>query len=104
MSKDLTMARLRKVNILAGILHLVQMAAVLALSSDFALPVTATYMAGPPGSSFAPSVILFSTPIGLVVAPLPRTFRALPFHCCQPTIFPSLQRWLISSTKLFQMG
>ena len=62
------MARLRKVNILAGILHLTQMAAVLALSSDFALPVTATYMSGPPGSSFAPAVILFSTPVGLTVA------------------------------------
>ncbi|MSX26004.1 MAG: hypothetical protein F2657_06395 [Actinobacteria bacterium] len=68
MSKELTMARLRKVNILAGILHLTQMAAVLALSSDFALPVTATYMSGPPGSSFAPAVILFSTPVGLTVA------------------------------------
>ena len=33
------MQGLRKVNILAGLLHLFQMAAVLALSSDFALPV-----------------------------------------------------------------
>ena len=38
------MQGLRKVNILAGLLHLFQMAAVLALSSDFALPVTATYI------------------------------------------------------------
>jgi len=44
------------------------MAAVLALSSDFSLPVTATYMSGPPGSTYAPPVTLFETPIGLTVA------------------------------------
>ncbi|NDE27197.1 MAG: hypothetical protein EB004_05280, partial [Actinobacteria bacterium] len=68
MSKEITMQALRKVNILAGLLHLVQMVVVLALSSDFALPVTATYMSGPPGSTFAPAVILFETPVGLTVA------------------------------------
>ena len=65
MSKPLTAQRLRKTNIYAGILHFVQMAAVLALSSDFSLPVTATYMSGPPGSTYAPPVTLFETPIGL---------------------------------------
>ena len=68
MSKPITSQGLRKINILAGILHLAQMATVLALSSDFSLPVTATYMAGPPGTTFAPSVILFETPVGLTVA------------------------------------
>ena len=68
MSKPLTVERLRKTNIYAGILHLVQMMAVLALSNDFALPVTATYMSGPPGSTFAPPATLFSTPVGLTVA------------------------------------
>jgi uncharacterized protein YggE len=47
MSKPLTVERLRKTNIYAGLLHLVQMIAVLALSSDFSLPITATYMSGP---------------------------------------------------------
>ena len=68
MGKTITAMNLRKTNIYAGILHLVQMAAVLALSNDFALPVTATYMSGPPGSSFAPPVVLFTTPVGLTVA------------------------------------
>ena len=44
MSKPLTAERLRKTNIYAGVLHLAQMAAVLALSSDFSLPINATYM------------------------------------------------------------
>ena len=68
MRKTITAQSLRKTNVLAGILHLGQMIAVLALSNDFALPITATYMSGPPGSSFAPPVVLFSTPVGLTVA------------------------------------
>ena len=68
MTKTITAQSLRKTNVLAGILHLGQMIAVLALSNDFALPITATYMSGPPGSSFAPPVVLFSTPVGLTVA------------------------------------
>ena len=78
MSKPLTAQRLRKTNIYAGVLHLAQMAAVLALSSDFSLPVTATYMSGPPGSTYAPPVTLFETPIGLTVA----IFVATGFALC----------------------
>ena len=59
MSKPLTAERLRKTNIYAGVLHLAQMAAVLALSSDFSLPINATYMSGPPGSYIcSPSYII----------------------------------------------
>ena len=68
MSKPITAQSLRKVNLFAGILHLAQMAAVLALSNDFSLPINATYMSGPPGSTFAAPVKLFSTPVGLTVA------------------------------------
>ncbi len=68
MSKPITTNRLRKVNVFAGILHLVQMVAVLALSSDFSLPINATYMSGPPGTTFSAPVELFSTPVGLTVA------------------------------------
>ena len=68
MTKTITAQSLRKTNVLAGLLHLGQMIAVLALSNDFALPITATYMSGPPGSSFAAPVVLFSTPVGSTVA------------------------------------
>ena len=68
MSKPITAQSLRKVNLFAGILHLAQMVAVLALSNDFSLPINATYMSGPPGSTFAAPVKLFSTPVGLTVA------------------------------------
>ncbi|MEY3607012.1 MAG: hypothetical protein RL289_1192 [Actinomycetota bacterium] len=67
MSK-LTIPSLRRFNLIAGVVHLLQMAAVLALSTDFSLPVTATYMTGPPGSSFAAPVVIFETPLAMMVA------------------------------------
>jgi len=67
MSK-LTIPSLRRFNLIAGVVHLLQMAAVLALSTDFSLPVTATYMTGPPGSSFAAPVVVFETPLAMMVA------------------------------------
>ena len=78
MGKTITAMNLRKTNIYAGILHLLQMAAVLALSNDFALPVTATYMSGPPGSSFAPPIVLFSTPVWVASR---QTKRPTPSPC-----------------------
>ncbi len=68
MKKTITAQSLRKTNLLAAFLHLAQMIAVLTLSNGFSLPITATYMSGPPGSSFAPPVVLFNTPVGLTVA------------------------------------
>ncbi len=102
MSKELTMTRLRKVNILAGILHLVQMAAVLALSSDFALPVTATYMSGPPGSSFAPAVILFSTPVGLTVAIFLGLSALFHFIVASPQFFGRYNAGLLVQRNYFR--
>jgi len=67
MSK-LTIPSLRRFNLIAGVVHLLQMTAVLALSTDFSLPVTATYMAGPPGTIYSEPVIVFETPLALVVA------------------------------------
>ena len=66
--KPITIPGLRRFNLIAGIVHLLQMVAVLALSNDFSLPVTATYMAGPPGTIYSDPVVLFNTPIGLSVA------------------------------------
>lgn len=59
---------LRRLNIVAGIFHLVLAAVVLSLSNDFSLPVTASYLAGPPGSIFTDPVTLFNIRIGYAVA------------------------------------
>ncbi len=68
MSKELTVQKLRRSNIIAGVLHLSQMIVVLALANDFTLPIVARYMAGPPGTTFAEPITLLDAPIGLTVA------------------------------------
>ena len=62
-----TFDRLRLYNVVMGGLHAVQGAAVLLLSNDFSLPVTAAFMSGPPGSP-ATTKVLFDVPLGPAVA------------------------------------
>ncbi len=102
MSKEITTQSLRKVNIFAGILHLVQMAAVLALSNDFALPITATYMAGPPGSTFAEPVVLFKTPVGLTVAIFLGLSALAHFIVASPKFFPSYSAGIAAKRNYFR--
>jgi hypothetical protein len=59
---------LRRYNTIAGAAHLLQAAAVVALANDFALPVTASYMQGPPGTTEFETVTLFETPFAWAVA------------------------------------
>ncbi len=67
MSEDRGMGRLRLYNAGMGLLHAAQGAAVLFLSNDFALPVTAAFMEGPPGTP-ATTEELFTLPLGPAVA------------------------------------
>jgi hypothetical protein len=55
--------RLRRYNLVMGILHLAQAVAVVALATSFALPVTAAFMTGPPGSAVAAPAELFDVSI-----------------------------------------
>lgn len=59
---------LRSWNLYAGLLHLASMIAVLTLSNNFSLPVTATYMTGPPGSTFTKPILLFSNNVSYTIA------------------------------------
>lgn len=67
MELDATYRRLRLYNIVMGLLHAAQGVAVLILSNSFSLPVTATFMEGPPGTP--PKLTeWFSVPLGPAVA------------------------------------
>ncbi|MDH4139379.1 MAG: heliorhodopsin HeR [Coriobacteriia bacterium] len=61
-------ARLRVYNALMGLFHAGQGAAIVALSNDFALPVTASFMKGPPGTPPGSPETLFEIPLGYAVA------------------------------------
>ncbi len=62
------LSKLRRLNVIAGFAHLVQLILILALANDFALPVTAAYMEGPPGTPAAAPVVLFESRIAVGVA------------------------------------
>ena len=59
---------LRRYNLIAGVAHAAQAIAVVVLANDFALPVTADYIQGPPGSGAYESVTLFEIPVAWGVA------------------------------------
>ena len=60
--------KLRRLNVIAGFAHLIQLVLILVLANDFALPVTATYMTGPPGSPLGDPTTLFDSRVGWGVA------------------------------------
>ncbi|MGB8020091.1 MAG: heliorhodopsin HeR [Candidatus Nanopelagicales bacterium] len=62
------LSALRRYNIVVGLILIAQAVAVVALSNDFTLPVTAAYLEGPPGTPPGDPVTLLNTPIGLAVA------------------------------------
>jgi hypothetical protein len=59
---------IRRWNLLAGGAHLVQLVLILVLANDFTLPVTATYMEGPPGTPPSDPVTLFDSRLAWGVA------------------------------------
>jgi hypothetical protein len=59
---------LRRDNAVAGLIHLVQALVVIVLATSFALPVTASYLQGPPGTPPLDPVELFEIPTGAAVA------------------------------------
>ncbi len=60
--------RLRRWNAALGLLHALQAIAILVLATDFALPVTAGYLSGPPGSAPSDPVVLYDARLAWGVA------------------------------------
>ncbi|TAJ21702.1 MAG: hypothetical protein EPO65_00935, partial [Dehalococcoidia bacterium] len=70
-----------------GTLHLGQGILILSLSNDFALPVHATFMEGPPGSGPVATHQLFELPIGPAVASFVLISAAAHWSLVLPGIF-----------------
>ena len=60
--------RIQRWNLIAAAAHLIQLVLVLVLATDFSLPVTATYMEGPPGTPPSNPVVLFDSRVAWGVA------------------------------------
>ena len=67
MSTDVA-AGLRRYNLIAAAVHAAQAIAVVILATDFTLPVTGTYLEGPPGTAPGEPVTLWDVPIPLAIA------------------------------------
>ena len=65
---DAAFSRLKRYNWIMGALHAVQGVAVVALATDFTLPVTAAFPEGPPGTPAAAASTLFDLSVGWGVA------------------------------------
>jgi len=94
--------RLRRANLIAGAFHLVQMVLILILANDFTLPVTATYLEGPPGSAMTDPVVLWDVRIAWGVA----LFFALSalFHLlvASPWFFRRYEAGLLANRNYFR--
>jgi len=62
------LTELRRWNIAVGLVHVVQAALILALSTDFSIPVVAAFQDGPPGTALPPADELFDVPFGPAIA------------------------------------
>jgi hypothetical protein len=81
---------LRRLNVVIGVVHLLQAALMLVLSNALALPVTAAFLAGDPVSARAPSTdVLFELPVGPAVA----AFLLLAAIDHLAVALPGLNRW-----------
>lgn len=80
--------RLRRYNLLMGVLHAAQAVAVIALATSFALPVTATFMTGPPGTKAGPAATLFDVSIAWGCALFLLLSSAAHFIISSPPVFP----------------
>ncbi len=85
--QDRRLIRLRAYNVVMGFLHLAQAIAILLLANDFALPVTATFMDGPPGSGLVRNATLFELPFGPAIAGFLLLSAAAHFIVASPGIF-----------------
>lgn len=99
---DAQIKPLRKWNISAGFLHLASLIAVVALSNNFSLPVTATYMTGPPGSSFTNPILLFSNNVSYTIALFLGLSAFFHFLVSSKKFFPKYAEGLKHSRNTFR--
>ncbi|KAF0209533.1 MAG: heliorhodopsin HeR [Actinomycetota bacterium] len=95
MTEERRFGRLRLYNLIMGLFHLGQGIAIVALSNDFKLPVTASFMAGPPGTPPGAPTVLFEVPLGLAVAAFIFMSALAHFIIVSPGVFP----WYVKNLK-----
>ena len=90
-----TSNRLRIYNSIAGLVHLFQAVAVLSLTNDFSIPVTALFLDGPPGTDPGTVTTLFDFRVGWGVAGFLLMSAVAHLILIVPRVFP----WYISQLE-----
>jgi hypothetical protein len=93
---------LRRYNLVAAGFHALQAIAVLALSNDFALPVTASYLQGPPGTPPIQAATLFEIRVGWGVAAFLALSALAHLVVASPTFFPRYVAGLRRHRNIFR--
>jgi hypothetical protein len=101
-STGITIAGLRKLNVVAGFAHLIQMFLILFLATSFTLPVTAAYMDGPPGTPVGEPVVLFDSPIAWGVALFFGLSALFHFIVASPAFYPRYVTGLLEHHNYFR--
>ncbi len=87
--------RIRLYNIVMGFFHAAQGVVVLALANDFSLPVTASFLGGPPGTPPSAPTVLFDVRVAWAVAAFLFMSATAHFLVSAPGIFP----WYVRNLK-----
>jgi hypothetical protein len=97
------LSSLRRLNVIAGCLHLGSFIAILLLSSNVALPVRATYLTEAPGTgSFSQPVNLFDLNIGYMVAGFMALSAFFHFFVSSPQVFPRYAEGLSKHINVYR--
>jgi Heliorhodopsin len=88
--------RIRLYNVVMGLFHAAQGVIVLVLANSFALPVTATYLGGPPGTPPPAPTTLFEVSVAWAVAAFLFMSALAHFTVSAPGVFP----WYVKNLKL----
>jgi hypothetical protein len=101
-TKTIDVSRLRIWNLVAGVAHLVQFLLIVALSNSFSLPVTATYLAGPPGTEPSDPVVLFDIRLAWGVGAFFFLSALFHFIVASPTFYQRYADGLAASHNYFR--
>jgi hypothetical protein len=93
---------LRRFNIVAGVFHLITAVIVLLFSNNFSLPITATYLAGPPGSMFTDPITLLHIRTGYAVALFLGLSALFHFVVASNKLFPHYKNGLKKNINMFR--
>jgi hypothetical protein len=93
---------LRRYNLIAAAFHAAQAVAVVLLSNGFTLPVTASYLQGPPGTQPTDRVTLFDVRVGWGVAAFLALSALAHLVVASPAYFPRYVRGLRQHRNIFR--